>query len=237
MELKETPKATPQNTPSISPIFQAIINLFTENNWHFNKIEEQPVLYLTFPGKNGQYDCYAQAREEQSQFIFYSLCPTKVPKPKRRALAEFTSIANYGTIIGNFELDFTEGEIRYKTQTKVDNLPWIFDQIKDLVYTNVWMMDQYLPGIISVINSDASPAEAIHMIEEIESSPPLSTPASSNNLSDHQTTATPETEKVKSQASPTTESPVSSPKQVTGAETFKGLTREEMMKFRDRNPR
>lgn len=228
---------TQDNTQNHPQIFDQIIKFFTSDDWDFRKIQGEPILEMAFQGQNGQFTCYAQAREEQSQFIFYSLCPTKVPKPKRRALAEFTSIANYGTIIGNFELDFTEGEIRYKTQTKVDNLPWIFDQIKDLVYTNVWMMDQYLPGIISVINSDASPAEAIHMIEEIESSPPLSTPASSNNLSDHQTTATPETEKVKSQASPTTESPVSSPKQVTGAETFKGLTREEMMKFRDRNPR
>jgi hypothetical protein len=37
--------------------------------------------------------------------------------------------------------------------------------MKRLVDTNVAMMDQYLPGIKSVIQGDASPEEAIAKIE------------------------------------------------------------------------
>lgn len=68
-------------------------------------------------------------------------------------------------IIGNFELNFDDGEIRYKTSIDVKNNFLNSETIKQLVYTNVRMMDQYLPGITSVISGKMSPEEAIHLIE------------------------------------------------------------------------
>ncbi|MFP4121955.1 hypothetical protein [Coleofasciculus sp.] len=74
----------------------------------------------------------------------------------------FLSRANYGMIIGNFELNFDDGEIRYKTSTAVKNHLLDSGTIKQLVYTNVKMMDEYLPGIIAVTKGGVSPADAIH---------------------------------------------------------------------------
>ncbi len=153
---------TPEDIPSTQPIFAAIVNFFTEDNWHYAHLEKQSALRLAFKGKNDQYDCYAQAIESQQQFIFYCLCPMKIPKSKRRAVGEFLSRANYGMIIGNFELNFDDGEIRYKTSTAVKNHSLDSDTIKQLVYTNVNMMDEYLPGIIAVTKGGVSPADAIH---------------------------------------------------------------------------
>jgi hypothetical protein len=64
-------------------------------------------------------------------------------------------------IIGNFELDFADGEIRYKTSIDVKGDILSFELIKQLVYANVTMMDEYLPGIMSVIDNDVSPEDAI----------------------------------------------------------------------------
>ena len=109
--------------------------------------------------------CYARARDEQQQFVFYSVCSVNAPENKRQALAEFIARANYGMILGNFELDFTDGEIRYKTSIDVGNDKITYELIRQVVYTNVMMMDKYQPGIMSVIYSDVSPEEAIKQIE------------------------------------------------------------------------
>lgn len=232
MESKETANATPQNTTSNSPIFQTIINLFTENNWHFIQIEEQPALYLTFPEKNGQYDCYAQAKEEQKQFIFYSVCPTKVPKPKRRAVAEFLFRANYGIIVGNFELDFNDGEIRYKTHSDLKYNFLVSEAIKELVYTNVMMMDRYLPGITSVISGKVSPEEAIRAIEPIETLPqPFASPPSNNLTENQPPPTTNQKKKAKSKSSPPISPPPPSPKLPTESDIFCRLTRAEIFQF------
>ncbi len=146
-------------------IFDIVIKFFTDDDWSFAKVQGEPTLRMLFQGKNGKWTCYARTRVEQSQFVFYSICPVQVPKPKRRALGEFIARANYGMIIGNFELDFTDGEIRYKTSIDVEGSTLTFALIKRLVYTNVMMMDDYLPGITSVIKGDASPEDAIAQIE------------------------------------------------------------------------
>jgi hypothetical protein len=122
-------------------------------------------LLTAFQDENGKWTCYAKARVEQQQFVFYSVCPVNAPENKRLAIAEFLTRANSGMIIGNFELDFADGEIRYKTSIDVKGDFLSFELIKQLVYANVTMMDEYLPGIISVIDGDVLPKDAIAQIE------------------------------------------------------------------------
>jgi hypothetical protein len=51
---------------------------------------------MRFQGQNGQWTCFAQVREEQSQFVFYSVCPVNASEDKRLAVAEFLTRANWG---------------------------------------------------------------------------------------------------------------------------------------------
>ena len=48
-------------------------------------------------------------------------------------------------------MDFTEGEIRFKTSVDLEDSILIHKFIQNLVYMNVLMMDKYLLGIMSVI--------------------------------------------------------------------------------------
>ncbi|HLP91159.1 MAG TPA: YbjN domain-containing protein [Nostocaceae cyanobacterium] len=166
-ELSEaSAKTIPSNTTPKQPIYQAIIDFFQQDDWPFEQIRKDSWLRTTFQGKNGRWSCYAQANDTYYQFIFYSVCPVKVPEFKRQLIAEFIARANYNIIIGNFELDFRDGEIRYKTSVDIEDNSLTFTCIKNLVYTNVKMMDKYLPGIISIINDDISPDLAINQIEQ-----------------------------------------------------------------------
>jgi len=146
-------------------IYQAVIHFFTEDDWSFTKLQGEPILQMTFQGENGRWTCYAKVKENQQQFIFYSLCPIAIPEDKRSTIAEFLTRANYGMTIGNFELDFNDGEIRYKTSIDVEGDRLTSALIKNLVYTNVMMMDTYLPGIQAVLEGTASPEAAIQQVE------------------------------------------------------------------------
>jgi hypothetical protein len=149
-------------------IYSALINFFTEDDWPFSKVQGELGLQMPFQGKHGDWICYAKAREEQQQFIFYSLCPIATPAHQRNAIAHFLTLANYGTLIGNFELDYTDGEIRYKTSIDVEGDRLTPALIKRLVYINVTMMDEYLPGIQAVIEQQATPEQAIQFVESSE---------------------------------------------------------------------
>lgn len=149
----------------MAAILDTAVGFFEEDGWPFAQVEGQSVLRVGFQGQNGQWTCFAQAREEQTQFIFYSVCPVNAPEDKRLDLAEFLTWANYGLFIGNFEMDLSDGEIRYKTSIDVEGDRLSQALVQQLVYTNVFMMDRYLPGIMRVLYGGASPAEAIAEVE------------------------------------------------------------------------
>ena len=150
-----------------SQIFNAIVEFFEEDEWDFHWMEGLPVLNMGFTGKSGKWLCYAQAREEQEQFVFCSVCPINAPEESRASVAEFITRANYGMIIGNFEMDYADGEIRYKTSIDVEGDTLSHPLIKQMVYANVIIMDRYLSGLMRVIYGNARPLE---IIEEIEGS-------------------------------------------------------------------
>jgi hypothetical protein len=160
----------PENSDDDESILETVIDFFTEDDWTFTKLQGQPVLQMAYQGDNGSWNCYAQARESQTQFVFYSIYPSLAPPDQRIAIAELITRANYGLTIGNFEMDFNDGEIRYKTSIDVEGDILTTELIKQLVYANVTMMDQYFPGILAVIEEKKSPMEAI---AQIENPPPI----------------------------------------------------------------
>lgn len=148
-----------------SQIFNTVIEFFESDNWNFHWLDGMSVLSVPFTGKNGRWMCYAQAREEQEQFVYYSVCPVNVPKERLAVVAEFVTRANYGMIIGNFELDYSDGEVRYKTSIDVEGDDLSAALVRQLVYANVIVMDRYLPGLMAVIYGEANPTAEIEKIE------------------------------------------------------------------------
>lgn len=149
----------------MASILDTMLEFFQEDKWNFTRVQDEPVLSMGVSGKNGKWRCYAKAREEQGQFLFYSICETTVPDDKRAEIAEFLTRANYALVIGNFEMNYNDGEIRYRTSVDVEGDRLNAVLIKNVVYANVVMMDRYLPGILSVIFGGMSPEKAIQMIE------------------------------------------------------------------------
>jgi hypothetical protein len=152
-------------------MFDTVIEFFEENEWHFVRIPNETVLSMGVSGKNGKWNCYAQVKEQQEQFVFYSVCPVNAHDDKLPAVTEFITRANYGLIIGNFELDLRDGEIRYKTSIDVEGDSLSRALLEQLVYANLTIIDRYLPGLMSVIYGNISPEDAIFRIESPD--PPI----------------------------------------------------------------
>lgn len=149
----------------MTSIFDSMVRFFREDDWKFRQIEEKPILMMGFSGESGSWICYAQAQDDRQRFIFYSVMESKVPADRRPAVAEFLTRANYGLILGNFEMDFSDGEVRYKTSVDVEGGSLAQQMIRTMVYTNILMMDRYLPGVMSVVYGGVSPADAIAQVE------------------------------------------------------------------------
>ncbi|MBD2436570.1 YbjN domain-containing protein [Nostoc sp. FACHB-110] len=147
-------------------LLAVVINFLQQHNWSFSQHATEPILKMSYQGENGEWLCTAKTREEHRQFIFYSSLPVSVPENKRLAVTEFLTRANFGLIVGNFEMDLQDGELRYKTYSiEAEGCNINPDLIGQLIFANLMIMDRYLPGIMSVIYANVAPELALKQVE------------------------------------------------------------------------
>ncbi len=148
----------------------ATLGEFLEGDgWHPQRLEDRHIYRMLFSGKNGDYRCYAQIKVDLEQLMFYVVASVNAPEMVRPAIAEFITRANYGMRIGNFELDYGDGEVRYKSALDFEGEVLTDKLIRNAIYPAVMTMDRYLPGLMRVMFGGLTPFEAI---QEIESPPP-----------------------------------------------------------------
>ncbi len=145
--------------------FATLGRFLEQDGWYPQQMNDAYVYRMNFQGKNGDLRCYAQIRIEAEQLICYALTPIKVPAEARTAAAEFITRANYGMYIGNFEMDFNDGEVRYKSSVDFQDVPLEPYLIRNTIYPTVQLLDRYLPGLLKVVFGGKTPIEAVQEIE------------------------------------------------------------------------
>lgn len=146
-------------------IFDTMVEFFSEQEWNYERMPDATILRMGMNGKNGKWVAYAQAREEQDQFVYYSVSPMSVPEDKRLAVAELMARINYGLVIGNWEMDMRDGELRYKTSIDVEGDRITTALMRNMVFLNLQMMDRCLPALMGVMFGGLTPEQAALQLE------------------------------------------------------------------------
>ena len=134
-----------------SPLLAATFTWLDGDGWSPEVEAEDGVITVSFRGDNGLWSCVATTVEDQERVIFYSLYPEMVPEECRPAVAELFTRVNFGLLIGNFELDLSDGEARYRTSIDVEGAELTDALLRQIVYANVAAMDHFFPAISAVI--------------------------------------------------------------------------------------
>lgn len=145
--------------------FATLTTFLESDGWYPQPLDDKAVHRVYFAGENGELRCYAQIRTDLSQFLFYVIAPVKAPEAVRAAVAEYITRANYGLRIGNFEMDYSDGEVRYKSSLDFEGETLTQTLIKNTIYPAVQTMDFYLPGLLGVMYGNKTPVEAIQDTE------------------------------------------------------------------------
>lgn len=147
-------------------LFQAVTMFFEEMEWPFETVEGQgEVLQTWYEGANGMFVCFCHCREEAEQIIFYVVAQERCPEAYRAAMAEFLTRANFGMLIGNFEMDYSDGEVRYKTSVDLEDAGMSPALLRNLVVAASTTFDKYYTGFQAVASGAMGPVEAIVQVE------------------------------------------------------------------------
>ncbi|OCT13646.1 hypothetical protein A8709_18840 [Paenibacillus pectinilyticus] len=103
----------------------------------------ESIIRLTYEGENGTWIVLVRTDEEKQVCLVYSIFPEFVPEEHRGEMAVYLIEENYDLVVGNFELDTTDGELRYRTSIDAENAHLTMELFGQLFKTNVVNMDHY----------------------------------------------------------------------------------------------
>jgi len=135
-------------------------------NWNYDFNEEDGLFRFGMSLENKMNNCRMVVMIGEELFTSYAISPVSADADTMAQVANYLTRANYGLKIGNFELDYRDGEIRYKaTLFCADTIPPlnIVERVTDMPFR---MMEHYGGGLLNVLFGNADPASEIAKIDD-----------------------------------------------------------------------
>jgi len=148
-------------------IAQAIENYFAENNLTYTKDEtSDDECIFTFRLK---LRCKLQTSQElifvrDNNFSILATIPISADENHRLAAAEYLTRCNYNLRVGNFELNMTDGDIRYKNYVFIGEGPVSAELVKNSIVLPFLMIEWCADGLLSVLFDFSTPQEAFESL-------------------------------------------------------------------------
>ncbi|MCD4786092.1 MAG: YbjN domain-containing protein [Candidatus Eremiobacteraeota bacterium] len=153
-------------------MIEIVKKFLEEEKFKYEVDDDNQIITLFLSGNTGSWMGLANVNQENNQLIFYSVIPSRVPKESRAPVMEFITRANYNLLIGNFEMDMEDGEVRFKTSIDVSGDNLSIALVKNMIYFNFIAIDRHLESLMKVMygNMSAKKAfeEAVEKMKHIE---------------------------------------------------------------------
>jgi len=149
----------------MSKATETVISYLEKEGYNFDHSRENSVITTGFMIDTWRVPCVINLDEENERIIVYSYAPFNIEADIRPSILALTSRANYGLLIGNFEFDLNDGELRYKTSIDVEGGELTERMFETLLSANLVTHENYMPAIRAVIDDGVPPADAIAAVE------------------------------------------------------------------------
>lgn len=146
-------------------VYGAITSFLTEQGLIFTEEPAQGRVRFEYASEEAAWSSFAVAFEEAQQVAIYGVLPFAVGPERRAAALELIARINYGHVIGNFEMDLDDGELRFKTSLDFEGAELTLGLLRQLFASNVAVMSHYLPAILAVVLRGRDPQAALAALE------------------------------------------------------------------------
>ncbi|MFK7908920.1 MAG: YbjN domain-containing protein [Chitinophagales bacterium] len=146
-------------------MFKQILEYFENEGWKYILPEQnQEIAMLGVRTEKGKFHCVLDNDEQDKKFIFFSIYPINVPEKLRSKIAELLLRINFTLYFGSFEMDFSDGEIRFKTSFMYQNCTLTTELIDQIIKNNIATMDTNFELINTFLTEKISMEEAIESL-------------------------------------------------------------------------
>ena len=150
-------------------IVNVVKQFLEEDDWHYSFDEETGIFRFGLKIRSKIQKISYVIDVLDNEFVTYGICPLGADYEDSEMMAqmsEFICRANYGLKNGCFELDFRDGEIRFRSYVDCENLLPSTAVVKNSVHCTAAMIKRYAPGIVDIIFGGVNAKDAITKYEK-----------------------------------------------------------------------
>ena len=137
--------AAAQAQRSERPIEDAILRYLQEERLNYARVRDG-VYRIQYSDVN--FSIRLTAFEELDTLMVLALMDEKVPASHRPAVIEYLTRINYGSlIIGNFEMDLSDGEVQFRISIDTEHVGINTKKIEQMVDNAIHHAKRFAPGI------------------------------------------------------------------------------------------
>lgn len=131
------------NSARGTQVYQMFKKHLEENNFKFDAHDDDLVLTMTVRGEDLPQPTIIRVLDDRDVFQILSPIPSHIPEDKRVDAAVAVSVANYGMINGCFDLDMSDGEIRFRVAQGYEGMELSDEFIKYILGVTFFTTDKY----------------------------------------------------------------------------------------------
>jgi hypothetical protein len=113
-----------------------------------------------------EVDGYAHVLAERKEFVVFLEFRKTTPKKYRMEMCVFVTRANWGISIGNFELDFDTGYVRYKTSIDYGTAALPKEFVRRAIADAMDGVAEFGPGVVGVMSGKMTADQAVEATDQ-----------------------------------------------------------------------
>ena len=146
-------------------IIDEIKTFFKNNNWKYEYNKEDNIFISGLDMGNVLGNVRMFILLEENSYNVYMILNSKSEGSNYPLIAEFLHRANYGLKDGNFEMDYRDGEIRYKSFVNFKNIDVSQEVIEESIIVGAAMIASYGKGLLKLMLGEGTVTECIEYCE------------------------------------------------------------------------
>lgn len=135
----------------LNRIKNAIETYLKKDKWDYMLDRENNIIFCGVNLINRLQECKIIIDIHNDKYIVYGFININCDEMHKDEMVKFIAMINYGLILGNFEMNYSDGEIRYKIATSCNNSIPSTNVIEESIEIPALMFHKFGDSILDVM--------------------------------------------------------------------------------------
>lgn len=147
----------------------AVKSYLDKDNWHYSFDEGSGIFEFVLETDCDIHTIHYFIDIHRTEMLVYGICPACVScddVDKMAKMSEFVAKANNGLKNGNFEFNYANGEIRYKSYVDCSHTIPSYGVVMNCIRCIDMVYRRYAEGISDIVSSGATASDSIQKCDE-----------------------------------------------------------------------